>query len=118
MSMALNPKNIKVYINDVFVAGAKKLNLTRTRKLHRVRSCLQNDSVDIVEFGRECTISLDEVLLTEGNAVFADECQLRLIVGNRNIVCNSCVWTKRAWTVKDGMAVEAWELVCERWEEA
>lgn len=117
MSMALNPKGIKVYIDGVFAAGAKNLSLTRTRRIHKVRSCLQNDSAGTVEFGRECVVCLDEVILSDGGSVFADECQVKLIAGNKIIICSSCVWTRRAWTVKDGMAVEAWEFMCEGWEE-
>lgn len=117
MNSFLNTKDIKVYVDGQFVAGAEHLSISRSRCMHKVRSCLQNESVAMVDFGTECTVSLECVLLTNGNSIFEDECQIEIIGGNRRICCTSCFWTKREWDIKNGTAYETWVFICESWEE-
>lgn len=117
MNSFLNTKDIKIYIDGQFIAGAEHLSLSRSRRMHKGRSCLQNNSANIVNFGTECTICLEKVLLTDENTVFEDECRIEIVGGNRKICFHSCFWTKREWIVKNGTAYETWVFICEDWEE-
>ncbi len=117
MSNFLNTRNIKVYIDGVFAAGAERFGFSRSRNMHKIRSCLQNKSADMIDFGSECTLCLENVFLADGNTTFGDKCQIEIVAGKRRIRCTSCFWTKREWNIKDGTAYETWNFICEDWEE-
>lgn len=121
MSYFLNGKDVHIYIDGKKIAGAEKLRLIHSRRLHKIRNCFCNQSAGTVDFGTDYIVRLENILFADNTQNLTSkheiESEIDIVRGEKIYKCFSCLWAKREFEVHDNEVRENWEFICEKLEE-